>query len=301
MGIDDVLLVDAPAHIDQNPNLQKKKFSDYLGRDPFLTKIEQNKFKGVDALIHLGACSDTTEKDQAFLKRNNTQYSQALAQWALANGTAFHYASSASIYGDGKLGFDDADEKLAQYKPLNFYGQSKWAFDKWLIDEKLTGRVVGYRYFNVFGPNEYHKGEMRSMVSKAFDQIKATGRARLFATTRPGFPDGSEERDFVYIKDVCDVMAYFLTHPDKHGIFNLGTGLARSFKDLVLAVFAAAEIPPEIEFIPMPDNLKNQYQYFTQATMTKLRAAGYKEPFGRLEVSVADYVKYHLLKSDPIL
>jgi ADP-L-glycero-D-manno-heptose 6-epimerase len=299
LGIHDSVIVDAAAKPDGIKNLEAKKFSDYLSREEFLRLVEAGKLNDVVLTIHLGACADTTEKDQAYLRRNNLEYSKSLAKWALGNRAFFHYASSAAVYGDGKAGYSDDDSTVSGYKPLNLYGESKWLFDKWLVQEKLSQRVVGYRYFNVFGPNEYHKGEMRSMVCKAFQQIEKDGKARLFATTRKGYGDGSEERDFVYVKDVCSVMAYFVEHPDRGGIFNLGTGQARSFKDLVTAVFTALEKKPAIDYIPMPENLRGQYQYFTQAEMEKLRQAGYQKQFRSLEDSVADYVKNHLQKANP--
>lgn len=299
LGAHDSLIVDTAASLKNNPNLAKKKFKDALTRDELLEKLDE--FKDIDAIVHLGACTDTTERNEEYLIKNNTEFSKTLAQWALKNGKEFHYASSAAIYGDGKSGYSDADKDLPKYKPLNLYGWSKYNFDKWLIENGLTNRVVGYRYFNVFGPNEYQKGEMKSMVAKAFGQIMQTGKARLFANTRPGYKDGSEERDFVYVKDVCEVMAYFLQNPKKYGIFNLGTGQARTFRDLVLAVFAAAQKPVDIDFIPMPEALKGQYQYYTCAEIKKLRKAGYNEAFPRLELSITDYVKSHLAKSDPVL
>ena len=294
LGIDDVLLVDTAAKPDGITNLERKKYRDYVVREAALSGLEAGKFDDVDLIVHMGACSDTTEMDRAFLKRNNLEYSQTLARWALAKGKRFHYASSASVYGDGKAGYKDDDREITKFKPLNPYAESKYAFDSWLIEQKLTGKVVGFRYFNVFGPNEYHKGEMRSMVCKAVDQIRKDGAVRLFATSRPGYADGSEERDFVYVKDVNEAMAYFLESPDKRGIFNIGSGKARTFKDLMLAVFAALGKKPIITYIPMPEKLRGQYQYFTEADLSKLRTAGYKKEFMPLEDSVKDYVQKYL-------
>lgn len=294
IGVNEVFAVDTSPSAHESENLRGKKFTDYLTREALLSSLEKGRLKEVDLIVHLGACSDTTEMDRAFLKRNNFEYSQALARWALANGKRFHYASSASVYGDGKNGYRDDDASLASFKPLNPYAESKHMFDSWLIDQKLTGKVVGFRYFNVFGPNEYHKNDMRSMVCKAVDQISKDGAVKLFATSRSGYGDGSEERDFVYVKDVNDVMAYFLESPGRNGIFNVGSGKARTFKDLMLAVFAALGKPPAITYIPMPEKLRGQYQYFTEADLGKLRAAGYSKPFQRLEDSVADYVRAHL-------
>ncbi|MCB4756855.1 MAG: ADP-glyceromanno-heptose 6-epimerase [Elusimicrobia bacterium] len=301
MGIDDVLVVDTARDPSKDPNLKNKKFKEYLSREELLDRIERGQFKEVDVVVHLGACADTTEMDKNYLAQNNVAYSQRLALWALSHKKRFHYASSAAVYGNGNFGYSDDDAEVDRFFPLNPYGQSKLEFDRWLIQKKLSQQVVGYRYFNVFGPNEYHKGEMRSMVCKAFQQMAATGRVKLFATTRPGHDDGSEERDFVYVKDVLDVMAYFLEQPDRHGIFNVGPGRARSFKDLALAVYKALGKPPQIDWILMPPKLRGQYQYFTQAKIEKLRSAGYSRPFQSLESSVADYVQNHLAKIKPYL
>jgi ADP-L-glycero-D-manno-heptose 6-epimerase len=281
-------------------NLDGKSFSDYLTREDLLARLAAGQFKDVECIVHLGACADTTEKNRDYLRTNNLEYSQTLAKWALGKNAFFHYASSAAVYGDGKAGYSDADSANDSYRPLNIYGESKWLFDQWAIQEKISSRMVGYRYFNVFGPNEYHKADMRSMVCKAYQQIQKDGKARLFATSRKGYGDGSEERDFIYVKDVCSVMTFFLEHPDRGGIYNLGTGQARTFKDLVTAVFTALAKKPAIEFIPMPDNLRGQYQYFTQAEMGKLKKAGYQKPFELLENAVADYVRQHLQKQNPI-
>jgi len=301
MGIDDVVVVDAHRDGAASLNLKKKKFSGYLTRDELLKQVEINGLGKVDVLVHLGACTDTTERDKKYLTANNYEFSRTLAGWCLKNGVAFHYASSASVYGDGKNGFSDDSSHLAGFKPLNYYAESKWQFDQWLINNKLDRQVVGFRYFNVFGPNEYHKGNMRSMVSKAYDQIRESGQVNLFATSRPGYADGSEERDFVYVKDAVEVMAYFLQNPQRKGIVNLGTGKARSFKDLMLAVFSALGTAPKIKYIPMPDNLKAQYQYHTEADLSVLRSLGYGQPFRSLEDSVRDYVQAHLRQSDPHL
>lgn len=301
MGSNDIIIVDSDSAGSKSPNLSKKKFKDYLTKNELLMRLGKNQLTEYDGVIHLGACSDTTEQDQEFLKKNNFEYSQSLARWAIKNNKIFHYASSAAVYGDGKQGYKDSPENFNSLKPLNFYGDSKLAFDKWVIDKNILDRVVGYRYFNVFGPNEYHKGDMRSIVCKSFQQIKETGEAKLFATTRDGYENGSEQRDFVYIKDINDVMAFFLENPGKGGIFNLGTGKARSFKDVVSAVFSALKKTPKIKYVSMPEKLKQQYQYYTQADISNLRNSGYSKPFTLLEDSVSDYVKSHLSQSNPYL
>lgn len=299
LGIDQVYIVDVH-ELPDHPNLQGKKFKDYLSREELIDRLDSGHLKDVDGIIHLGACADTTERDRAFLARNNVQYSQRLARWSVTNDKFFHYASSASVYGDGSQGYSDDPELLSTFKPLNAYAESKWLFDRWVVKEKLLNRVVGFRYFNVFGPNEYHKGNMRSMVSKAYDQIMESGSVKLFASSREGYGDGSEERDFVYVKDIAHVMSWFLERQDKGGIFNLGTGKARSFKDLILAVFAAVEREPRIDYIPMPESLKGQYQYFTEADLSSLRRIGCDHSFLSLEASVADYVKSHLMAETAI-
>ena len=301
MGIDDVIVVDTAEASTSHPNLKKKKFKDYLTRETLLKNLEKGQHRDVNIIVHLGACTDTTERNKPFLQKNNFEYTQKLAEWALARTKIFHYASSASIYGDGTKGYSDRPSEFSKYRALNFYGESKRTFDEWVFKEKLEDRVVGFRFFNVFGPNEYHKEDMRSMVSKAFDQIKETGRVKLFATTREGHENGSEQRDFVYVKDVCEVMAYFLQNPSQGGIYNLGTGQARSFKDLATAVFQAMDKPVKIDYVPMPDSLKGQYQYFTEADLANLRKIGYHKKFMPLEDSVQDYVQNYLMKPDPYL
>jgi ADP-L-glycero-D-manno-heptose 6-epimerase len=293
-GTDAVWIVDTAATPDRHANLQGKKFKEYLTREDLIDRLDRGQLKEVEAVIHLGACSDTTEMDRAFLARNNTAYSQRLARWSLERNKRFLYASSASVYGNGEHGYSDADDRVKLFTALNPYGESKLAFDRWVIEEGFSGRVAGFRYFNVFGPNEYHKGDMRSMVCKAFDQIEAGQRVKLFANSRPGRSDGSEERDFVYVKDVNEVMNHFLVHPDRNGIFNVGTGRARSFLDLANAVYRAKGKKPDIEFVPMPAKLRGQYQFFTQADISRLRAAGYDRPFTPLEDAVADYVTNYL-------
>jgi len=301
LGIEDVLVVDTQPNTNAYANLRKKIFRDYIPHEGLLEALKKGKLKEMDGIIHMGACSDTTEKDWFYLEKNNVHFSRTLARWCLENNKLFHYASSASIYGDGNKGYDDDETLHEQYKPLNLYGRSKWMFDNWIISEHLQDRVVGFRYFNVFGPNEYHKGEMRSMVVKAFDQIYDTGHVKLFKNSRNGHTDGSEERDFIYIKDVLEVMAYFLQNPKKNGIYNLGTGQSRTFKDLVTAVFTALKKNPSIDYVPMPEALRGHYQYYTQAVILKLRSAGYTKEFTSIEESIADYVNNFLVKADPYL
>jgi len=244
----------------------------------------------VEAIIHLGACSATTEKDADYLFQNNTRYTETLADWCIHNDIRFVYASSAATYGDGSLGYSDADAVTPTLKPLNMYGYSKHLFDLWALQRGWLNKIVGLKYFNVFGPNEDHKGSMRSVVNIAYQQILKTGEVQLFKSDRPDYKDGEQMRDFVYVKDAVDVTLWFVDHPNANGLFNCGTGKARTWVDLASATFRAMGREPNIRFIDMPDHLKGKYQYFTQADAAKLRAAGYTKPFTTLEDAVKDYV-----------
>jgi ADP-L-glycero-D-manno-heptose 6-epimerase len=300
MGIDDILVVDDLGMADKWKNLVGKKFSDYFHKTDFIKALLTNKFGKIEAIIHLGACSATTEKDAEYLMQNNFAYTKDLATYAVENKIRFLYASSAATYGDGALGYSDADLVTPTLVPLNMYGYSKQLFDMWAMQNEILGQITGFKFFNVFGPNEYHKEDMSSVVFKAFGQIQKEGKLRLFKSDRDGIGDGEQRRDFVYVKDCIDVMAFFLQNR-KGGVFNLGTGVARTFKDLATATFNAMKKPVNIEYIPMPDALKGKYQYFTQADMSKLRSVGYTKSFGSLEDSVADYVQQYLMKPNPHL
>jgi ADP-L-glycero-D-manno-heptose 6-epimerase len=242
----------------------------------------------------LGACSSTTETDASYLIKNNYEYSKLLARWAAAAGIHFIYASSAATYGDGEAGFGDDEEKIESLRPLNMYGYSKQLFDLWARRTGLLKKIVGLKYFNVFGPNEYHKADMRSFVLKAFEQINATGKVRLFKSYKREYADGEQVRDFLYIKDAVDMTLFFLDNPKLTGLYNIGAGRARSWNDLVKAVFAAMGKKPDIEYIEMPESIRNQYQYFTQADITKFRKAGYKKQITPLEDAIKDYVQNYL-------
>jgi len=250
----------------------------------------------LEAIIHMGACSDTTETDCSYLVKNNYEFSKLLAGWALELDARFIYASSAATYGDGEKGFADDEDTLESLCPLNMYGYSKHMFDLWCKRQGLLDRFVGIKYFNVFGPNEYHKAGMRSFVIKAFEQINETGGVKLFKSHRPDYTDGGQLRDFVYVKDAVNMTLFFLERPEVNGIFNVGTGNARNWNDLAKATFAAMRIEPNIEFIDMPEILRDKYQYFTQATMDKLRAVGYSRETTSLEDAVTDYVQNYLMK-----
>lgn len=301
-GVDDLLLVDALDTNDNWKNFINLRFADYLDRQAFLEKLENGHLhRVVDGILHLGACSSTTEADMGFLMRNNTQYTQRLAAWCLDKRKRFVYASSAATYGGGAEGFGDDHAGLTKLKPLNAYGYSKHLFDLWALQRGWLDQIAGLKYFNVFGPNEYHKGEMRSVVHKSLGQIQATGKVRLFKSYRPDYKDGWQLRDFVYVKDAVDMTLYLYDHPKVNGIYNVGTGKARSFYDLAAATFKAMDRKVSVELIEMPEAIRDKYQYFTEAKMDKLRAAGYRQECQPLEASIADYVKNYLLSDNPYL
>jgi ADP-L-glycero-D-manno-heptose 6-epimerase len=294
-GIDDILVVDRLGSDQRWKNLINLRFADYLDKDEFLEMVAEDVLPfSTEAVFHLGACSSTTETDASFLMENNFEYTRQLAQWTTEENIRFIYASSAATYGDGENGFADDEEKLEILKPLNPYGYSKQFFDLWAKRNGLLGKIVGLKYFNVFGPNEYHKADMRSFVLKAFEQINSTGKVRLFKSHKPDYRDGEQKRDFLYVKDAVDMTLFFFDNPDTSGIYNLGAGVARSWNDLAKAVFAAMGKKPNIEYIDMPDSVRNQYQYFTEADITKLRDIGYDKQITSLEESIRDYVTQYL-------
>ncbi len=302
-GHRDILVVDE--HAENSPkwnNIKKHAFTGYLNSKPFLQELEAGKFDGkVSAVFHMGACSDTTEMDVNFLRDNNSLYSERVARWCLKNNAYLSYASSAATYGNGDLGFSDEDWKSRSLRPLNPYGQSKLDFDLWVLKNGYEKNFTGFRFFNVYGPNEYHKGGMRSMVQKGYEQIQSQGKIKLFKSYKKEYADGGQMRDFIYVKDVVDAMLWFYERPKISGIYNLGAGRAQSWNDLAQALFKACGKPPDIEYVEMPDSIRNQYQYFTQADLTKLTKAGHPAKFQNLESGVADYVKNYLSKSDPYL
>jgi ADP-L-glycero-D-manno-heptose 6-epimerase len=297
-GITDILVVDEHGK-DKCKNLANLSFADYEEKNDFLKKVIKKKIgSGIKSVFHMGACSDTTETDAKYLRKNNYGYSKHLAQWATDADIRFIYASSAATYGDGSAGFSDDEEEIDNLRPLNLYGRSKQQFDLWAKIEGMLKNIVGLKYFNVFGPNEYHKGDMRSFVLKAFEQINATGKVRLFKSYKPEFKDGEQMRDFLYIKDAVDMTLFFLDNPQINGLFNIGAGKARTWNDLAKAVFAAMGKSVKIEYIEMPDSIRNQYQYFTQADITKLRKASYKSQTTSLEDAIKDYVQNYLQKNE---
>jgi ADP-L-glycero-D-manno-heptose 6-epimerase len=301
-GIDDILIVDELGQTEKWKNLVNRRYVEYIHKDVFLRMIcnEQVPFKP-RAIFHMGACSSTTERNADYLMDNNYHYTCRLAEWALTQEVRFIYASSAATYGDGSQGFSDENSATATLRPINMYGYSKQLFDLWTLRFKAENKVVGIKFFNVFGPNEYHKGDMRSVVHKAFEQIRDTGKVRLFKSYKHEYIDGGQMRDFVYIKDCVEIMWWLFEHPEVNGIFNLGTGQARTWNDLIHAVFSAMNLEPRIEYFDMPPEIRNQYQYFTEAKMEKLRATACPDTFRPLEAAVHDYVVNYLQKTDPHL
>ncbi len=293
--IRDILVVDHLGTSDKWKNLSPLYFKDYMEKDEFIKLIEAGKeIPNLDVIVHMGARSDTLEKDMSFLIENNFKFSQKLAKYAISRNIKFVYASSAATYGSGKLGFDDNEVLLHSLRPLNPYAFSKHIFDLWLYENDLLRYTVGLKFFNVYGPNEYHKGEMRSKVLKAYEEIKKTGRIKLFRSYNPKFRDGEQKRDFIYIKDAVEIVMFLIKNERAHGIYNVGTGKAHSWLDLANAVFKALEMEPQIEFIDMPDWLKPRYQYFTQASISKLRRLGYPGQFYSFENAVREYIKEYI-------
>ena len=296
-GITDILVVDQLGSDQRWKNLCNLSFADYVDKDDFLEMVIEGKIcPPVKAVFHLGASTSTTETNASHLMKNNYEFTKLLAQWATGAGIRFIYASSAATYGDGSAGFSDDENKIETLRPMNMYGYSKQLFDLWAKKADLLKKIVGLKYFNVFGPNEYHKADMRSFILKAFEQINAAGKVRLFKSYKKEYKDGEQLRDFIYVKDAVNMTLFFYDNPQKAGIFNIGTGTARSWNDLVKAVFAAMGKKPSIEYIDMPESIRNQYQYFTQADIAKLRSAGYKTFITPLEDAIKDYVQNYLLK-----
>jgi len=296
-GIQDILVVDQLGSTEKWKNLQGKSFVDYVEKDAFLNDLLSQKLSGkIDAIFHLGACSSTTETNASYLIENNYAYSRKLATYAIENDVYFSYASSAATYGDGENGYSDNEAKLRELHPLNMYGCSKHMLDLWLLQNKHFDKVVGFKYFNVFGPNEYHKEDMRSVICKAYEQIRDSGKLRLFKSYRDAYKDGEQKRDFVYVKDAINLMYAFYQNQNVRGIFNLGTGKARTWNDLAAAAFKALDKNPEIEYIDMPQNIREKYQYFTEADMSKAEKTGVSFKFSSLEDSVRDYVQNYLAK-----
>lgn len=296
LGADNIFIVDELGHSEKWKNLVPLSFDDFINKEEFIDKIKNNASLNIEAIIHMGANSSTTETDADFLLKNNFGYTKTLAEYSLKNNIRFIYASSAATYGDGSLGFNDDNDFSSQLRPLNMYGYSKNLFDIWANKHRLLNKIAGIKYFNVYGPNEYHKGDMRSVVYKAFEQIRDTGKVRLFKSKNRDYKDGEQMRDFIYIKDAVDMTLFFLENKDKNGIYNAGSGKARTWNDLVKALFNSTGKPVNIEYIDLPEHLAGKYQYFTEADLSKIKKAGYSQPMLSLEDGIADYVKNYLLK-----
>ncbi|MFH1037616.1 MAG: ADP-glyceromanno-heptose 6-epimerase [PVC group bacterium] len=296
MGEDDILIVDSLDSGDKWRNLAGLRFADYLEKDDFLQLVTAEKLPdSVEMIFHFGACSSTTEADMRYLMKNNYEYSKSLAAHALRAGVRFMYASSAATYGDGSGGYIDDESAIGGLRPLNGYGFFKHLFDLHARREGWLDRITGLKFFNVFGPNEYHKGSMRSMVCKGYEQIRAKGKINLFHSYREGYLDGEQERDFIYVKDAVEMVVFLYGQPELHGLFNIGSGTGRTWNELAAALFNVMQIRRQIQYVPIPEEIRETYQYHTRAEMEKLRRAGYEKVVTPLPEAVADYVTEYLI------
>jgi ADP-L-glycero-D-manno-heptose 6-epimerase len=298
-GENDIIIVDNLNSSDKWLNLVGLDFKYYEHKKIFIERItkQPKAFGNIRAVFHMGACSSTTESNADYLFENNVKYSQDIMNWALAQNARFIYASSAATYGNGEQGFDDETGFLKNLKPINRYGYSKHFFDLSLHRDDLFNKVAGLKFFNVFGPNEYHKQDMASVIFKAFHQITETGTLKLFKSYRKEYGDGEQLRDFVYIKDIVELMVWLFQNPSVNGLYNAGTGKANSWNQLASSVFKAMELPIKIEYIDMPKSIRSAYQYYTEAPMKKMFATGYNKGFSTLEHGIDDYVKNYLKKN----
>ncbi|MCG8697155.1 MAG: ADP-glyceromanno-heptose 6-epimerase [Bacteroidales bacterium] len=290
----ELVLVDDFSNELKNKNLFDKQFLEKVDRENFFSWLKENHDK-VDFVVHLGARTDTTEFDKSVFDHLNLNYSKEIWNICSEHKVPLIYASSAATYGMGELGYDDNHDVIEKLAPLNPYGESKNDFDKWVLQQEITPPFwAGLKFFNVYGPNEYHKSRMASVVFHAFNQIKETGKMKLFRSHNPEYKDGEQKRDFIYVKDVVDVIFHLMETQKKSGIFNLGTGKARTFLDLVNSTFHAMDLEPNVEFIDTPEDIRDKYQYFTEANMDKLIDYGYYIPFSTLEQGIDDYVRFFL-------
>lgn len=296
-GCGDIVVVDRIDHIAKKRNLARIGDCEFVDKDEFRDRVRRKAQEKAEAVFHLGACSSTTETDEKFLADNNTDYTRELCEWALEHGARFVYASSAATYGDGSRGYSDDHSLITSLQPLNPYGWSKQNFDLWALRNGLLDRIAGLKYFNVYGPFEDHKGDMRSMINKAYDEVRAKGELTLFKSHRPDYRDGEQERDFIYVRDAVAMTLFFFDFPNANGIFNCGTGVARTWLDLARSVFAAMGKTPNIRFVDMPETIRSRYQYHTRADMGKLRSAGYRPATMSIEDGVREYVTKYL--ADP--
>ncbi len=304
-GHNDIIICDTLGHDEKWRNVAKREMAEFIMSNDLFEFLNDHASE-ISMIYHLGGVSATTETNADLIVQSNFQLPVNLWRWCCRHGTRFVYASSAATYGDGASGFDDdfSSDVLETYRPLNAYGWSKHAFDRWVARVVRTGRVrppqwVGLKFFNVYGPNEYHKGGQRSVVSQIHDKIARGESATLFRSHNPKYPDGGQLRDFVWVQDCVDVMLWLYDNHKVNGVFNLGTGKARSFLDLAHAVYAALDKKPDIKFVDTPENIREKYQYFTEAKMDRLRAAGYSKEFTSLEDGVRAYVQDYLTKVDP--
>jgi ADP-L-glycero-D-manno-heptose 6-epimerase len=297
-GQDDVLIVEQLGTDDKWKNLRGLRYLDVIDKDQYIADVRQGRATTPRAIIHMGACSATTERNADYLLANNYHYSRTLAEWALQIGARYIGASSAATYGDGARGYSDSDAVTPTLRPLNMYGYSKQMFDEWALRHGYYRQLVGLKFFNVFGPGENHKGDMRSVVNKAYREVLTSGTISLFRSTHPDYADGCQKRDFVYVKDAVAVVLFLLDRPEINGLFNCGTGEARTWLDLAHAVFTAMGREPRINWIQMPESLALKYQNYTKADPAKLRAAGFNQPFLPLEAAVADYIRHLAAETD---
>ena len=292
-GIDDVLVVDHLGNSDKWKNLAPLRFSDYLEKGDFREKMRAGAFDAakIEGFLHLGACSSTTERDASYLIDNNFKYTCEVAEFCVRHNIRLVYASSCATYGDGSQGYDDDDATIEKLRPMNMYGYSKQLFDLWAKRRGLLNSIAGCKFSNVYGPNERHKGEMRSVVLRSFEQITANGKMKLFKSYRQEYADGEQLRDFLYVKDAVDMVMFLFGTPKANGLFNIGSGKPESWNQLARAAFAALERPENIEYIEMPETLRDRYQYYTCAKTDKLRSFGYDKPVTSLEDSVKDCIR----------
>ncbi len=293
--VEDIWVVDDIDHPEKQKNLDALTYSRWMGKDEFLREVVGLNLPACSAILHMGACSSTTETHEAYLRENNFEYTRSLAQFCLKKDVRFIYASSAATYGAGENGYSDDESLLETLAPLNLYGASKQWFDLWAKEVGVLKTIVGLKYFNVFGPNEYHKGEMQSMVRKGFLQARDVGALNLFKSRKPQYGDGGQERDFLYVRDAVAMTLFFLEQKEIGGIFNVASGRARNWNDLASAVFQAMNKKVNIKYIEMPESIRNQYQYHTCAEMEKIRSVGYAETITSLEEGISDYVKNYLI------
>jgi len=296
-GCENIIVVDHFSEPTKRDNLDKLRFAEYIDKADFRTLLHEQRVPKVSGVFHLGACSSTMETNAPYLQDNNYQYSRDLCEWSLRSGVRFVYASSAATYGDGTKGYSDEDALTPLLSPLNMYGHSKHMFDLWALETCALQRIAGLKYFNVYGPGENHKGEMRSLVNKAYTQIQRKGEIQLFKSHRPEYRNGEQGRDFVYVDDAVAMTLFLYDHPATSGLFNCGTGVARTWLDLAQALFAAMDRTPQITFIDMPSEIRDKYQYHTQAEMAKIRRAGCPTHFRDIEEGVQRYVREYLMKS----